>query len=80
MYNVTLRRVRATIVAVESNEYYTTSVCGFVALGIQQAMRMRYTVICGLRRSTIFFHIITQTVRFSEGELLNPKSVLRFYL
>ena len=37
----------------------THSECMFVALGIQYAMRMRYTVICGLRRSKIFFHIIS---------------------
>jgi len=28
----------------------------FVALGIQRAMRMRRIVICGLLRSTLFFH------------------------
>ena len=33
MYNVTLSRVRATIVAVTNNVYYTTWVCVFVALG-----------------------------------------------
>jgi len=33
--------------------------CVFVALDIQRAMRMLYMVICGLPRSTIFFHIIT---------------------
>jgi hypothetical protein len=41
----------------ERNEYYTTWVCVFVALGIQHAMRMHYIVICGLPHSTVFFHI-----------------------
>jgi len=31
----------------------------FVALGIQQVMRMPHIVICGLPRSTTFFRVIS---------------------
>ena len=43
----------------KSNEYYTASVCVFVALGIEHAMRMRHIVISGLSGSTVFFHIVS---------------------
>ena len=59
MYNVTMRRVRATIVAVENSEYYTTRFCVFVALGMKHKMHMRHILICGLPRSTKFFHFIS---------------------
>ena len=49
MYNVILTSVRAAIVAVETLcVLLNMSVCVFVALGIQRAMRMRHTVICCL--------------------------------
>ena len=59
MTNVTVRYVRANIVAVESSKYYIFRECVFVTLGIQHAMRMRHIVICSFSRSTIFFHIIS---------------------
>ena len=33
--------------------------CVFVALVIQQELRMRHIVICGLSGSTIFIHILS---------------------
>jgi hypothetical protein len=46
--------------------------CVSVALGIQQAVRMRHIVIYGLPGSTIFSHIISNTARFS-GEKMSVK-------
>ena len=40
-----------------------------VALGIQHAVRTHHVVICGLPGSTVFFRIISKTVRFSEEKL-----------
>lgn len=40
--------------------------CGFVALGNQYALRMRYIVVCGLPDSTVFFYVFSYTVRYSK--------------
>ena len=48
-----------------------------VDIGIQHAMRMNHTVICGLPGSTTFFHVITYTTRFKK-KLLNVKRVFIF--
>jgi len=61
------------------NEYYITGVCVFVALGIQHAMHVRYIVICGLLRSTKFFHVTSQAARFPKKKVNEHKiSVLIF--
>jgi hypothetical protein len=51
--------VRATVVAVGKAASVTYSERVFVAIVIRQAMRMHRIVICGMPRSTIFFHIIS---------------------
>jgi hypothetical protein len=67
MYNVTLSRIRATIVTVANNVYYTTWVCVFVALGTQHVMRMRPVVIRGLARSNnIFPHFLINVTVFEK--------------
>jgi hypothetical protein len=52
--HITLRRFRASTVAVEIS--VTHYECVFVALEIQHALRVRHFVICGLLGSAIFFH------------------------
>jgi len=39
------------------------SECEFVAVVMQHAMRMSHVVICGLPRSTTFFHVISSTAK-----------------
>jgi hypothetical protein len=57
-YNVTIRRILATIVAVEMQMSITYSVSVFVALDIGHSMRMRHILISGLSGCKIS-HIIS---------------------
>jgi len=59
MYNVTVRRFGATIVAVQKAISIIYSEGVSVALGIQHAMRMRHIVFGGLHGSAFFFHVIS---------------------
>jgi hypothetical protein len=45
----------------------TYSDCVFVDLGIKHAMRMRQIIICVLPGSTLFVHLVLQTVPFSKN-------------
>jgi len=78
-YNVTLKHMCATIVAVESSKYYKFWVC-VCCLSIQHEMRMRPIVLCGLSGCTVFFHIMPLTARLSRKNLLNMKCVFWFSL
>jgi TRAP-type uncharacterized transport system fused permease subunit len=63
MYNVILRRVYETIVAVEKQLVLKIlSLC----YPICKAQMPYYFVICGLSGSFLFFHIVSQTERLSE--------------
>ena len=48
----------------------------FVTLGVHQAMRMNHIFICGLLRSTIFVHLISQKATFSKITYLTQNMFL----
>ena len=60
MCNGTVRRVHVTVIAVQKKEILQFMSVSFLALGIQQAMRMRRIVLsCDLYSCTIYIHIIS---------------------
>jgi hypothetical protein len=70
-----MRRVRAAIALVKKQLSITYSECVLVALGIQYPMPLCHMVICGPSDRILFFHIISQTARFSKEKLQNIKCV-----
>ena len=66
-FNVTSRRVRVTIVAVEKQRI-KHSTCVFVALVIQEAKRMRQIILSSMINGTIF----------GENVMLHKMRILSF--
>jgi hypothetical protein len=77
-YNVTLKSVCVTIVAVEKQLSIMHSECVFVALSIQHTMFMPHVVICCLPGSNVFSHIILQTAGFSKAVIEHKTCVSIF--
>ena len=67
MYNVTLRHIHATIVAVENCVTYSETV--LIAIGLQHVMNMHKIFFCGLPGCTIFFHIISYRAQLKKNML-----------
>jgi len=74
--NVTLRRVRVTIIAVECAVSVTYFECVFVALGIQHSLHMLHNFIRGVQLYPIFSHYLIHSTIFEKK--LNMQTLFRF--
>jgi len=50
-----------------------------VALFIQQVTRLRHIFVCGLPRSTVFFHVISNGTIFRKQDFEHTRCVLILY-
>jgi len=75
--NITLRRVRVTIIAVEKQEVLYILSASAACYAACKAHVPHYIVIFGLSGHTIFFHItcMSKTARFLGETLLNIQCV-----
>jgi hypothetical protein len=73
-------RVRTTNVVVEKSMNITQTLCVFVALGIQHAMRMRHIVICDLPRPTNVLSILSHKWHNFRKKSQDIKSMFRISL
>jgi hypothetical protein len=78
-YNVTLMRVRVTIVLMEK-QYYMCSESVILTLDIQHAIQMRYIAICCLPGTTVFFPDYLTNGTMCDKKFLNTKCVFSFSL
>jgi hypothetical protein len=76
MHDVTLRRVRGTVIDVENNKYHIFGVIVFVVFGIQLVMRMCHFVICGLPGSTKFSSLSQKRHDFRKKTIEHTMCVL----
>ena len=70
MYTLTMRHLRANVVASEKVLSITYSEYIFLALGIQHAMWMCYNDACDLSDPRIFFHVSQKRYDFKKKSLI----------